>query len=154
MCALSTIKSKTFESICPCVGSTVQKNFDFFLKAIIDLKLNFHSLFCFYWPAHPDDPQGIRVASVIEFSVCLSVCLSVLIKFSNFWPPSRDCSACTIEFAVGVNLKTHYQTNCNECFRISAGVNLKTHDTFRGTVRLYDILAHSTQWSTGLQWPP
>ena len=23
-----------------------------------------------YWPAHPDDPQGIRVASVIEFSVC------------------------------------------------------------------------------------
>ena len=27
------------------------------------------------WPAHPDDPQGIKVASVIEFSVCLSVCL-------------------------------------------------------------------------------
>ena len=23
------------------------------------------------WPAYPDDPQGIRVASVIEFSVCL-----------------------------------------------------------------------------------
>ena len=47
-----------------------------------------------YWPAHPNNPQGIRVASVIEFSVCLSVCLSVLGKFSNFWPPSRDCSAC------------------------------------------------------------
>ena len=31
-----------------------------------------------YWPAHPDDPQGIRVASVFElFSVCsLIVCLS------------------------------------------------------------------------------
>jgi len=29
-----------------------------------------------YWPAHPDDPQGIRVASVIEFSVCLSVLCS------------------------------------------------------------------------------
>ena len=37
------------------------------------------------WPAHPDDPQGIRVASVFEFSVCLSVCLSVLCKFSNFF---------------------------------------------------------------------
>ena len=24
-----------------------------------------------YWPAHPNDLQGIRVASVIEFSVCL-----------------------------------------------------------------------------------
>ena len=29
------------------------------------------------WPAHPDDPQGIRVASVIEFSVCGSVCVWV-----------------------------------------------------------------------------
>ena len=29
-----------------------------------------------YWPAPPDDPQGIRVASVIEFSVCLSVLCS------------------------------------------------------------------------------
>ena len=36
-------------------------------------------------PAPPDDPQGIRVASVIEFSVCLCVCLSVLGKFSNFF---------------------------------------------------------------------
>ena len=34
-----------------------------------------------YWPAPPDDPQGIRVASVIEFSVCLFV----LSKFSNFF---------------------------------------------------------------------
>ena len=33
------------------------------------------------WPAPPDDPQGIRVASVIEFSVCLCV----LGKFSNFY---------------------------------------------------------------------
>ena len=40
-----------------------------------------------YWPAHPNDPQGIRVASGFEFSVCVSVCLSaylfVLCKFSN-----------------------------------------------------------------------
>ena len=35
--------------------------------------------------APPDNPQGIRVASVFEFSVCLSVCLSVLGKFSNFF---------------------------------------------------------------------
>ena len=28
---------------------------------------------CEYWPAPPDDPQGIRVASVFEFSVCLFV---------------------------------------------------------------------------------
>ena len=39
----------------------------------------------YYWPAPPDDPQGIRVASVIEFSVCVSVCLFVLSKFSNFF---------------------------------------------------------------------
>ena len=43
-----------------------------------------------YWPAHPDDPQGIRVASVFEFSDCLSVCLfsvcSLFVgKFSNFF---------------------------------------------------------------------
>merc|ERR1712240_155465 len=65
----------------------------------------------------------------------MEVCLSVLIKFSNLWPPSHDCSACTIKFAVGVNLKTHYQTNCNECATaFTAGVNLKRHDTLRGTV--------------------
>ena len=39
----------------------------------------------FYWPAHPDDPEGIRVASVIEFSVCVSVCVCVLGKFSNYF---------------------------------------------------------------------
>ena len=38
-------------------------------------------LYNFYWPAHPGDPQGIRVASVIEFSVCLFI----LSKFSNFY---------------------------------------------------------------------
>ena len=41
----------------------------------------------FYWPAFPDDPQttGDKVASVFEFSVCLSVYLSVLSKFSNLF---------------------------------------------------------------------
>ena len=27
------------------------------------------NIILYNWPAHPDDPQGIRVASVIEFSV-------------------------------------------------------------------------------------
>ena len=29
------------------------------------------NIILYNWPAHPDDPQGIRVASVIEFSVCV-----------------------------------------------------------------------------------
>ena len=33
------------------------------------------------WPTHPDNPQGIRVASVIEFSVLCF--LSVLCLFSS-----------------------------------------------------------------------
>ena len=28
-----------------------------------------------YWPTHPDNPQGIRGASVIESSVCGFLCL-------------------------------------------------------------------------------
>ena len=44
-----------------------------------------YCVLCDYWPAHPDDPQGIRVASVFEFSVCLFVCVLVLCKFSNFF---------------------------------------------------------------------
>ena len=47
-------------------------------------------LLSFNWPAPPDDPQGIRVASVFEISVCvfvcLFVCLFVLGKFSNYSP--------------------------------------------------------------------
>ena len=55
-----------------------------------------------------------RVASVIEFLVCLfSVGLfSVCYKFSNslqhnIRPPSRNCDQCATEFAVGMNLKRH-----------------------------------------------
>ena len=51
--------------------------------------LLFTDQYFLYWPALPHDPQGIRVASDFEFSVCLSVCLfvclSVLGKFSNFF---------------------------------------------------------------------
>ena len=77
-----------------------------------------------YWPAHPDDPQGIRVASVIELSVCVSVCLSMCLFWANFLISSRChviVARVTIEFAAGVNLKTHYQTNCNECAKQFCG---------------------------------
>ena len=57
-----------------------------------------------------------------------------------------NCKECATEFVVGVNLKTHFDPNCNECAtKFAVGVNLKRHDTMRGTVRPYDILAHSTQ---------
>ena len=38
-----------------------------------------------YWPAHPDNPQGIQGASVIESSVCrfLSCLFTVLLKLFN-----------------------------------------------------------------------
>merc|ERR1711873_300079 len=74
----------------------------------------------YYLPAHPDDPQGIRVASVIEFSVCVSVC----VWWANFLISGRRhvIVACvTIKFAASMNLKTHYQTNCNECAKRFCG---------------------------------
>ena len=80
------------------------------------------------------------MASAIEFSVCLSVCSPYVTNFltilqHNIRPPSRNCSAYTIEFAAGVNLKTHFDPNCNECAtEFAAGVNLKTHDTLTRTV--------------------
>ena len=60
--------------------------FIFLLSTLLTLIEVFYSK---YWPAPPDDPQGIRVASVIEFSVCLSVCL--------FWA--------NFLISLGVNLK-------------------------------------------------
>ena len=67
----------------------------------------------------PDDPQGIRVASVIEFSylwICLWICLCVGVFWANFLISGHRhviVARVTIEFAAGMNLKTHYQTNCN-----------------------------------------
>ena len=47
---------------------------DFPLRKFLIFLLRIYSdSFGLYWPAHPDDPQGIRVASVIEFSVCVFV---------------------------------------------------------------------------------
>ena len=57
-----------------------------------------------YWPAHPDNPEGIRVASVIEFSVCLSVCLFICLFWANFLISGRRhviVASVTIEFAAG-----------------------------------------------------
>ena len=53
-----------------------------------------------YWPTPPDDPQGIRVASVIEFCVC--VCVDVF--WANFLISGRRhviVASVTIEFAAG-----------------------------------------------------
>ena len=58
--------------------------------SVISLLSNFFQSQLQYWPAQPDDPWGIRVASAIEFSVCLYV-------LSMF-------SLC---FAPGVNLNRH-----------------------------------------------
>merc|ERR1711873_149878 len=87
----------------------------------------------------------------------ITVCLVVCLFWANFLISGHRhmiVAHVTIEFAAGVNLKTHYQTNCNECATaFTAGVNLKRHETLRGTVRPYDILAHSTQRYTGFEWP-
>ena len=58
------------------------------------------NIILYNWPAHPDDPQGIRVASVIEFSVCLWIC----VFWANFLISSRShviVVHVTIEFAAG-----------------------------------------------------
>ena len=46
-----------------------------YLTLIQDQKMRLES--DLYWPAPPDNPQGIRVASVFEFSVCLCVCVFI-----------------------------------------------------------------------------
>ena len=57
--------------------------------------------------------HGIRVASVIEFSMCsLCVLIGYVTNFlillqHNIRPQSRNCGPCAIEFVAGVNLKTH-----------------------------------------------
>ena len=94
-------------------------------------------------------------------SICMSVCSGqifsfVIVQYSTVeystvqykaaGPPSRDCSECDYRICSRVNLKTHYQTNCNGCAKRFCGRrHLKTHNTFREAVRLYNILAHSTQ---------
>ena len=38
------------------------------------------------WPAHPNDPRGLEWPQVLNsLPVCLSACLLVLGKFSNFF---------------------------------------------------------------------
>ena len=65
--------------------------------------------FCPYWPAQPDDPSTIRVASVIAFSVlCLfSVTFFLILLQYNIWPPHTNCNVCDLEFALRVNLRRH-----------------------------------------------
>merc|ERR1711873_394040 len=59
-----------------------------------------------YWPAHPDDPQGIRVASVFEFSECLFSVgpLSPTIHRGLEWPQFlNSLCACLIVPCVSAN---------------------------------------------------
>ena len=117
-----------------------------------------------YWPAPPTIHRGFEWPQFLNSLIvlCLFVCLFSVCKFSNFiqystveystvqykaaGPPSRDCSECDYRICSRVNLKTHYQTNCNGCAKRFCGRrHLKSHNTFREAVRLYNILAHSTQ---------
>ena len=55
--------------------------------------------------------HGIRVASVIAFSVCMfSVAMLhfvlILLQY-DIRPPDPDCNVCTLKFVAGVNLRRH-----------------------------------------------
>ena len=78
------------------------------------------------------------MASVIAFSVCLSVCSLCVTNFliplgHNIRPPSPNCDVCAHEFAARVNLRRHDtlpDLNCDVCaLKFAAGVNLRRHDT-------------------------
>merc|ERR1712240_730840 len=131
------------------------------------IKNNFNDRYS--WPA----PPSIHRYRGLEWPQCFNSlldCSLCVCKFSNFFlfhpplfiqysteeystvqykaagPPSRDCSECDYRICSRMNLKTHYQTNCNGCAKRFCGRrHLKTHNTFREAVRLYNILAHSTQ---------
>ena len=66
-----------------------------------------------YWPAQPDDPSRIRVASVIEISVlCMCVLCGHITNFLillryDIRPPSPNCNVGGPELAAGVNLRRH-----------------------------------------------
>ena len=66
-----------------------------------------------YWPTQPNYLSGIRVATVIELSVCSLWVLCMYVKNflillqHNIMPPSPNCDMCATEFASGVNLRRH-----------------------------------------------
>ena len=72
----------------------------------------------FYGPAQPDDPSRIRVASVIELSVC-SLCVLCVFSLAgwvtnflnllqhNIRPLSRNCDMCATKFATIENKRRH-----------------------------------------------
>ena len=75
--------------------------------------------------------HGIRVASVIAFSVSL-LCVTfflILLQY-NIWPPSPNCDVCAPEFVAEVNLRRHdtFEANFNECHDdFSVRVKLRRH---------------------------
>ena len=71
-----------------CVYSFLCQTYHFILKMNLH-KFGLYHILCYYWPAHPDDPQGIEWPQFSKsLSVCLIVCLSVG-KFSNFLQYSK-----------------------------------------------------------------
>ena len=59
-----------------------------------------------YWPAPPDDPQGIRVASGFEFSACVCACL-----FSaNFLIFYNTVQYCTVQYITVLYSTVQYST--------------------------------------------
>ena len=94
------------------------------------------------WPAHPNDPQGIRVASVIEFSVDL--CVGVF--WANFLISGRRhviVARVTIEYAAGWILRHTTKRNVMHVLNnFAAVVNLKWHERApkAGPCHLYQIL--------------
>ena len=108
----------------------------------------------------PQRSTGIRVASVIEFSLCLfSVCLFssnfLILLQHNIRPPSCDCSPCTIEFVAGVNLKTH-DTSTRTVMNVLR--NLRPEWSWRGMIspgnRLWFFLKLSSLSRLHTQNPP
>ena len=72
-------------------------------------------IFICNWPAHPDDPQGIRVASVFEFSECLFVlCLFTCLFWANF----LICYS-TVQYSIVQYSTVQYSTVRNLFFKRS-----------------------------------
>ena len=98
LCFVSTISRPNYWRI-HCWNFEIQPGFDFTNN----------------WPAPPHDPQGIRVASVFEFSDCVfSDCLFVLCKFSHFLQYSTvqysTVQYGTVQYSTVQYCTVHYST--------------------------------------------
>ena len=85
--------------------------------------------------------QGISVASVIAFSVCMYVHFGCVTIFQiplqyNIRPP--DCDVCALKFVARVNLRGHDtlpDPNCDVCApKFAPGANLRRDDNLTRTL--------------------